>query len=84
MRKYIKGVVYFEWDAKKKHNEALDCRVYALTAVRTLQQHRGLNLERLAEQRPEPQDLNAVIKAIEPIEPTPRQRRRSRSPYLDR
>ena len=84
VRKYIKSVVYFEWDAKKKHNEALDCRVYALTAVRTLQQHRGLNLERLAEQRPEPQDLYAVIEAIEPIEPAPRQRRRSRSPYLDR
>ena len=39
------GVAYFEWDAKKKRNEALDCRVYALTAVRILQQHRGLDLE---------------------------------------
>ena len=84
VRKYRKGVVYFEWDAKKKRNEALDCRVYALTAVRILQQHRGLNLELLAEQRPEPQNASAVIEAIEPIEPAPRQRRQSRSSYLNR
>ena len=84
VRKYRKGVAYFEWDAKKKRNEALDCRVYALTAVRILQQHRGLNLELLAEQRPEPQDASAVIEAIEPVEPAPRQRRQSRSSYLNR
>ncbi|WP_368736427.1 terminase gpA endonuclease subunit, partial [Endozoicomonas sp. ONNA1] len=52
LRKYKHGVAYFEWDARKKRNETLDCRVYALTAVRILQQHRGLNLEQLAAQRP--------------------------------
>ncbi len=82
VRKYKKGVAYFEWDAKKKRNEALDCRVYALTAVRILQQHRGLDLERLAEQRPEPEvqidhdDVSA--KSI-----SPRPRRLSRSTYLN-
>uniref|UniRef100_UPI00248F1CAE terminase gpA endonuclease subunit n=1 Tax=Parendozoicomonas sp. Alg238-R29 TaxID=2993446 RepID=UPI00248F1CAE len=80
VRKYRKGVAYFEWDAKKKRNEALDCRVYALTAVRILQQHRGLNLEQLAEQRPEP-DIMAETAAL--IEQKPRSRRASRSSYLN-
>ena len=79
VRKYRKGVAYFEWDAKKKRNEALDCRVYALTAVRILQQHRGLNLEQLAEQRVEP-DVMAETAAL--VEQQPRPRRSSRSSYL--
>ncbi|WP_067521641.1 phage terminase large subunit family protein [Endozoicomonas ascidiicola] len=81
VRKYKHGVAYFEWDARKKRNEALDCRVYALTAVRILQQHRGLNLEQLAAQRPEPEVQ------MEQDEPTDiaanRHRRTSRSTYLN-
>ena len=82
IRKYKKGVAYFEWDAKKKRNEALDCRVYALTAVRILQQHRGLDLERLAEQRPEPEvQIDQADMSPEAISTRPR--RLSRSTYLN-
>nr|WP_306671268.1 terminase gpA endonuclease subunit [Endozoicomonas sp. SESOKO2] len=81
MRKYKHGVAYFEWDARKKRNETLDCRVYALTAVRILQQHRGLNLEQLAAQRPEPE---IILEASEPETLTrARSRRFSRSSYLN-
>ncbi len=81
VRKYKHGVAYFEWDAKKKRNEALDCRVYALTAVRILQQHRGLDLEQLAAQRPEPE---VQIEQEEPADiAVNRNRRISRSTYLN-
>lgn len=46
VRKYKNGVAYFVWDAGKRRNEALDCRVYSLAAVRVLQQHMGLDLDR--------------------------------------
>lgn len=81
IRKYNHGVPYIEWDARKKRNEALDCRVYALTAVRILQQHRGLDLEQLAEQRPEPELL---VEQEQPDSLTStRHRRTSRSTYLN-
>jgi phage terminase large subunit GpA-like protein len=47
IRKYRKGVAYFEWDAGARRNEALDCRVYALAALRILIQHRGLKLGKM-------------------------------------
>ena len=82
MKKYKNGVPYFQWDAKKKRNEALDCRVYSLTAIRILQQHRGINLERLAEQRPSPEAI-AHLQDAEKKESSSRPvRRRSRSSYL--
>ncbi|WP_066017943.1 phage terminase large subunit family protein [Endozoicomonas atrinae] len=55
IKKYKLGVPYFTWDAKSRRNEALDCRVYSLAAIRILQQHRGINLERLASSRPSPE-----------------------------
>ena len=51
MKRYSKGHVYYVWDAKRKRNEALDCRVLNLAAVRILQQHRGIDLARLAGMR---------------------------------
>lgn len=43
VRKYRRGVPYFQWEARGR-NEALDCRVYGLAAVRILQQHMGVTL----------------------------------------
>jgi phage terminase large subunit GpA-like protein len=51
MKKYSKGHAYYVWDAKRKRNEALDCRVLNLAAVRILQQHRGVDLARLGAMR---------------------------------
>jgi phage terminase large subunit GpA-like protein len=48
MKKYSKGHAYYVWDAKRKRNEALDCRVMNLAAIRILQQHRGIDMARLA------------------------------------
>lgn len=47
IRKYRKGVPYFEWDAGHRRNEALDCRVYVMAGLRILRQHRGLKLGKL-------------------------------------
>ncbi|MBD9616760.1 phage terminase large subunit family protein [Pseudomonas sp. PDM07] len=43
-----KGRRVLRWDASKKRNEALDCFVYALAALRISQEKFGLDLERLA------------------------------------
>jgi len=51
MKKYSKGHVFYVWDAKRKRNEALDCRVLNLAAIRILQQHRGVDLAKLAGMR---------------------------------
>src|SRR5215217_7855461 len=48
MKRYSKGHAFYIWDAKRKRNEALDCRVLNLAAIRILQQHRGIDLARLA------------------------------------
>ena len=37
IRKYKHGVPYFQWDAKGRRSEALDCRVYSLTAKSKLE-----------------------------------------------
>ena len=84
LKKFRFGVPYFTWDAKSRRNEALDCRVYSLAAVRILQQHRGINLERLASSRPSP---DAPVEEDEQEEAqTVKQpaRRSSRSSYLQR
>lgn len=44
-RKHSRGHAYFEWHATRPRVEALDCRVYALAAVRIAQQHLGVRLE---------------------------------------
>ena len=38
---YRRGVAYYVWDAEKRRNEALDCRVGNLVCIRILQQHSG-------------------------------------------
>ncbi|MOA03749.1 Phage terminase large subunit [compost metagenome] len=40
------------WDAGGRRNEALDCLVYALAALRITQQRFGMNLDLLAQQLP--------------------------------
>lgn len=39
------GVRRLVWDAKKRRNEATDCSVYSLAAIRILQQHFGVVLQ---------------------------------------
>ena len=81
IRKYRHGVAYFEWDAKKRRNEALDCRVYALAAVRILQQYRGLNLTEINTRRL-PSKL--IPEGVDPDPPRPiRPRRKTISRYLN-
>ena len=60
VRKYRAGVPYYVWDAGKRRTEALDCRVYALAAVRILQQHMGVRLE--APARPQPKAASPAKK----------------------
>lgn len=52
--KVVKGVRVMRWDAKGRRNEALDCYVYALAALRISQQRFGLNLDALAAATAEP------------------------------
>jgi phage terminase large subunit GpA-like protein len=44
VKRYRAGVAELVWDAKKRRNEATDCSVYSLAAIRILQQHFGINL----------------------------------------
>lgn len=44
LKKYHMGVPYFVWDAEKRRNEALDCRVGNLAMIRLLQAHFGVHL----------------------------------------
>ena len=85
IKKFKNGVPYFVWDAKKRRNEALDCRVYSLAAIRILQQHRGINLERLAGERQSPEEVAAESEtAIKPPAPVRQPaRRKARSSYLN-
>ncbi len=50
-RHYRAGVLEWIWDAKKRRNEATDCSVYSLAAIRILQQHFGASL---VENKPQP------------------------------
>lgn len=45
VKRYRGGVAEWVWDAKKRRNEATDCSVYSLAAIRILQQHFGVNLK---------------------------------------
>lgn len=51
IKRYRGGVAEYVWDAKKRRNEATDCSVYSLAAIRILQQSFGVNL---APGQPEP------------------------------
>lgn len=46
----VKGKRTYRWSAKGRRNEALDCAVYALAALRISQQRFGVDLEKLAAQ----------------------------------
>ncbi len=83
-KKYKLGVPYFMWDAKNRRNEALDCRVYSLAAIRILQQHRGINLELLAKARPAPDNLPDPEAEEEKNNNRRPVRRSSKSVYLQR
>ena len=54
-----KGKRVLRWDAGGKRNEALDCFVLAVAALRISQQRFGLDLEALAV-KPEPGGATAV------------------------
>jgi terminase, large subunit len=70
--KIEKGQRVYRWESGGRRNEALDCAVYALAALRISQQRFGLNLDQLevartAAQPPEPQA--ALAAATEPQQP---------------
>lgn len=44
VRTYRSGVAVVTWDAKGRPNEATDCSVYSLAAIRLAQQHYGVRL----------------------------------------
>ena len=74
----VRGRRVFRWDASKRRNEALDCYVYAIAALRISQQRFGLDLDELSRGQPqvierpqdEPLDESAEISAPAP-EPEP-------------
>lgn len=60
----VKGRRVLRWDASKRRNEALDCFVYALAAVRISRERFGLDLEALSA------ELNPATRVWEvPTEP---------------
>lgn len=74
--RYVKGYPLREWHKTRERNEALDCRVYALAALKILQP----NLGRLAEKQdiqkqkaPKPQPVEAEQKIQAPEQPTQKQ-----------
>jgi phage terminase large subunit GpA-like protein len=55
VKRYRGGIAEWVWDAKKRRNEATDCSVYSLAAIRILQQHFGVSLKDPAKKaEPEP------------------------------
>lgn len=52
VKRWRAGVAEFVWDAKKRRNEATDCSVYSLAAIRILQQHFGVDLSVKAPDEP--------------------------------
>lgn len=54
--KLINGRVVYRWDNQGRRNEALDCWVYGLAALRISKIRFQLNLETLAEQRKKSQN----------------------------
>ena len=61
IKRYKRGVEYYEWQKEKsQRNEALDCRVYNLAAIRLLQANYGVKLKE-----------KLVIRSAEPALPPP-------------
>lgn len=63
----VKGVRVMRWDSGGRRNEALDCFVYALAALRISQQRFGLDLDALALAKPV--QAKVVSKAINKPQP---------------
>lgn len=78
VRKYRRGVPYFEWDAGHRRNEALDCRVYALAALRILVQHRGLRLGKPRIRTKHEEPISPVVDEREELRPKPKDNARNR------
>lgn len=66
VKRYRGGVAEYVWDAKKRRNEATDCSVYSLAAIRILQAHFGVILttpqQRTAAPPPKPKPKRAWVK----------------------
>lgn len=56
--KVVQGERVFRWEAKGRRNEALDCFVYALAALRLSQARFGLDLDELAKALPPEPDAD--------------------------
>lgn len=69
--KVVAGQRVYRWDAKGRRNEALDCFVYALAALRISQQRFGLNLEALACALATPVEGEVIRKDPPPAAPKP-------------
>lgn len=54
IKRFRHGHPEYVWDAKGRRNEATDCSVYSLAAIRLLQQHYGLRLIALNTNAPAP------------------------------
>lgn len=68
VKKWKKGVPYFTWDSKKRRDEASDCSVYSLAAIRLQQQHFGLRFAPYEEPGKAPAETDA---ADIPVAPRP-------------
>jgi phage terminase large subunit GpA-like protein len=76
--KYRHGVPYVVWDAGKRRNEALDCRVLAMAGVRMDRPNLEMLHARLL--------TEAAIRSTgeQPVAPAPRKRRVIQSQYMSR
>ncbi|MEJ6657117.1 MAG: phage terminase large subunit family protein, partial [Pseudomonas sp.] len=69
--KVVQGRRVYRWDAGGRRNEALDCLVYALAALRISQQRFGLDLEALAAELAKPVEAEVIDKTPTPTAHTP-------------
>lgn len=53
VKKYRYGNPYYVWDAKKRRNEVLDCKVGNLAMIRILTQNFGFKLKKIEKKEPE-------------------------------
>lgn len=60
--KIVQGRRVYRWDAGGRRNEALDCLVYAIAALRISQQRFGLDLEALAAAGAKPVEAEVISK----------------------
>lgn len=74
----VKGQRVLRWDSGNRRNEALDCLVYALTALRISQQRYGLDLDAL--NRELPNDLQTHDDSDPEEIPPPRRRKQKTEP----